>query len=603
MTVLRSRPAATICLLTGTVASISLAGLVWAQAPTQTPAENWPFDEHNQAPATQPAPPKTAVQQRLEELYRRDGRPLPDYMQHDASSAPAEQAPAQTQAQASGSADAAAQRNQRPAAQGNVRQQLSDYYQSQGKTMPTAQAAGGSSSSSSSATQPKQTSTAPPAQGHWYDRINPFHHSASPPQTATQAKISDQSIAAADATHSGAVEAAPVTPPAATAQASASSAPAPAAKSGSFWGDMTLRRVPPQTAQNAQPSPPLSVELGTAARLVRKSDAAAASSSTASVAKVLSAPAAASVAAISPSVAPAIVSVPAEPQAGPPVSHKVAAANAVVDANDPTMPFQASSETEADQQAERGPYTGMTLEDEQTQLQPPKLEPATGAKPAAAPKSTQAAPIAKAHQPQPAKSVVAAQQPLEQQQPSDHHADAPGHVSIPNETASNETAPNETAHEPAAPAAPQQSAAPAAQEPHATAEHPHHTQTTAEKVRLIGERSGLRGFKGFCPVVLRDQRELTDANPAFCSIYHGQKYFFSSADAQARFEAAPHKYAPVAGGIDVVVKTNSDQAVEGVLDNALWYKGHIYLFCSPESLQVFINNAPAYSAAAERIQQ
>src|SRR5580704_6591638 len=79
----RTRPAAVLGILAGTAASISLASLVWAQAP----AENWPFDEHSQAEAApQPAPPKSPVQKRLEELYKRDGRPLPDYMQQDASS-------------------------------------------------------------------------------------------------------------------------------------------------------------------------------------------------------------------------------------------------------------------------------------------------------------------------------------------------------------------------------------------------------------------------------------------------------------------------------------------------------------------------------------
>jgi YHS domain-containing protein len=120
-------------------------------------------------------------------------------------------------------------------------------------------------------------------------------------------------------------------------------------------------------------------------------------------------------------------------------------------------------------------------------------------------------------------------------------------------------------------------------------------------VRLIEERVGQRGLKGFCPVVLRDQRELADANPAYCSVYHAQRYYFSSAEAKARFDTAPQKYAPAAGGLDVVVKSNTDQAVDGSLDFALWYKDRLYLFCSPESLHAFSANPTAYAAAVARL--
>jgi YHS domain-containing protein len=261
-------------------------------------------------------------------------------------------------------------------------------------------------------------------------------------------------------------------------------------------------------------------------------------------------------------VAPAVVAIPADSQVAASASQKVSAANAVAD--EPPMPFRDSPEADAQQKSESGPYTGLTLEDEQNQLVPPKPEI-----PKAAPHVATAHPsatAADAHQAQPAKTDSAAPQ-------------APS--------------PRLAGNEAAAPALPQHEAATG---------HVHYQQTTADKVRLIGERVGQRGLKGFCPVVLRDERELTDSNPAFCSIYHGQKYYFSSAEAQAAFESAPHKYAPVAGGQDIVVKINSDQSVEGSLDFASWYKDRLYLFCSPESLQTFSSNPTAYAAAAQRIQ-
>jgi YHS domain-containing protein len=541
MTAFRSRPTIVICLMTGTVVSIGLVGLVWAQSP----AENWPFEEHPQTPATQPAPPpKSAVQKRLEELYQRDHRPLPDYMQQDGGDAAAPSLPM---------GETPAQRNQRESApaQGNVRQQLSDYYQSQGKAMPAAQrtAADPQSGSAQSATaQPKQASASQPTQVRWYDRINPFHHStsAAPPQTQVQ-NSAPVNTAANAASHStpAAQPPMPTQPPAVvvTAQTQPTSAPAPTAKSGSFWGDLTLRRVPQQAANDAQMPTPISVQLGSGGHLVPRAKVSepAGRVSLAQEAPIAP-PVAASVTVAVPVAvaAPAVVAIPAEAQAGMPAAQKVSAANAV--ANDPAMPFHESSEADADQKSESGPYTGLTLEDEQSQLVAPKSENAKSA---------------------------------------------------PHVAATHAASPQMTGPEVPAPAVSQHESAKG---------HVHYPQTTGDKVQLIGERVGQRGFKGFCPVVLRDQRELADANPAYCAVYRGQKYCFSSPQAQAAFEAAPHKYAPVASGLDVVVKTNSDQAVEGMLDFALWYRDSLYLFCSPESLQAFSNNPTAYAAAAQRLQ-
>jgi YHS domain-containing protein len=570
MTSFRSRPTIAICLMTGTVVSISLAGLVWAQAP----AENWPFDEHNQPSTAQPAsPPKSAVQKRLEELYQRDHRPLPDYMQQDGGGEQA--APANSATPAGQGAplavDPRAQRIQRDSAaaqgtsQGNVRQQLSDYYQSQGKAIPTPTrtVAGPQYSSSQAAPgQARQASAAQPAQQHWYDRINPFHKStsAAPPQTQVQ-NSAPLNTAANDANHSSPTSPMPSPPtqpaPVATAQAQLNSGPAPAAKSGSFWGDLSLRRVPQQAANDPRLHTEISIELGPSGHLVPK-------------AKPSEPMGRATLAPEQPVVAhvvapePAVVTIPAEPQPTSPAAQKVSAANAV--AEEPAMPFRETTDADADHPSESGPYTGLTLEDEQSQLVAPKSE------------DTKSAPH-RAAAPAPAKAADA------------HHAEESKTVSAAPQ--SHET------HQQKAPEA----AAPAAQQQHAAATgHVHYSQTTADKVRLIGERVGQRGLKGFCPVVLRDQRELADVNPAYCSVYRGQKYCFSSAEAQAAFESAPHKYAPVAAGVDIVVKTNSDQAVEGSLDFALWYKDRLYLFCSPESLQAFSVNPTAYAAAAQRIQ-
>ena len=105
--------------------------------------------------------------------------------------------------------------------------------------------------------------------------------------------------------------------------------------------------------------------------------------------------------------------------------------------------------------------------------------------------------------------------------------------------------------------------------------------------RLIQSRSGQAGFKGFCPVELRDRRELIDTNPQFTATFGLQTYTFASAEAKAAFEADPSRYAPAAGGSDVVLLVNSGEEEQGMLDYALWYRDRLYLFRSRETMAMF----------------
>jgi YHS domain-containing protein len=569
----RTRPAAMLGMLAGTAASISLAGLVWAQAP----AENWPFDEHTQAEtAPQPQPPKSPVQKRLEELYKRDGRPLPDYMQQEASS---QAAPVSTPGNQHGPADS----------QGNVHQQLSNYYQSQGRTIPAQPNADGSQSSSPRKVQ-RQTASAAPAKPGFFERLNPFRrkppaNASTQPHSQTQ-KSATAVVAASDA-HTEPEPPQPIAIPCPQSSSPAASA-APAAKSSSFWGDFSLRGA---SKPAAQPPAAITVDLGPGARLVPKTRTPAQVAKSApkvSVDKdadvfVHSSPVAPAVVAI-----PTVVAVPAEQHESPTVAQEVKAANAVV-ADD--MPFKESSEEadqpsgnqpsstqpsspEPDHSSSNEPYSGLTLEDEQSELSPPgaKTPPVLPAPPL-----VPAAPV-----------TSGTHLPASDQQPKTVQHSAPAKASQPHKPH-----PLADSTEPTARTETQHSAPKSTQ---------HESQSAAKKVHSIGERVGQRGLKGFCPVVLRDQRELVDAKTAYCSIYRGKIYCFSSPDAQARFDAAPRKYAPVAGGIDVVVKANSDQAVEGMLDFALWYQDRLYLFCSPESVQAFSLDPAAYAAAAQRIE-
>lgn len=113
--------------------------------------------------------------------------------------------------------------------------------------------------------------------------------------------------------------------------------------------------------------------------------------------------------------------------------------------------------------------------------------------------------------------------------------------------------------------------------------------STKSKIERIRSRNGSAGLKGFCPVKLRDQRELVDAQPTYEATYRGQKFLFSDIESKARFEQNPTRYAPAAYGADVVALLRDKSVVEGTLDYAAWYKGRLYLFGSQASHDTFVD--------------
>jgi len=118
------------------------------------------------------------------------------------------------------------------------------------------------------------------------------------------------------------------------------------------------------------------------------------------------------------------------------------------------------------------------------------------------------------------------------------------------------------------------------------------------KMARIRERAGMTGFKGFCPVVLHDYRELVDAQPQFSAMYEGQQYSFSSQEALDAFMANPADYAPAGGGIDLVHYQRTGEQRTGSLDYALWYRGRLYLFESAENKAEFAT-APRHHSFAD----
>ena len=123
-------------------------------------------------------------------------------------------------------------------------------------------------------------------------------------------------------------------------------------------------------------------------------------------------------------------------------------------------------------------------------------------------------------------------------------------------------------------------------------------ERTRAKQEMIAARKGLRGLKGFCPVVLREDRDLVDAHSEYRVIYNSKTYYLSSSQAVTAFHSDPAKYAPAARGCDVIQQAVTGEEVEGSLDFAVWYKGRLYMFTSAETMDTFVS-APSSHATLD----
>lgn len=115
-----------------------------------------------------------------------------------------------------------------------------------------------------------------------------------------------------------------------------------------------------------------------------------------------------------------------------------------------------------------------------------------------------------------------------------------------------------------------------------------------KKLALIASRGNIKGLKGFCPVALRDNRLLVDARPEFSSSFKSMNYQFASLENKLKFDREPAKYAPAAGGSDIVLLVDQQDDSEGTLDFASWYKGRLYLFSSQKNMDVFMKTPALY---------
>ena len=588
---LRNRRA-TILPSTLTFAVLCHAGLASAQTPA-----GWPFDDKDSNAASQQAAPqpKSAVQLRLEELYRRDGRPLPDYMRQGAAqtpitqqtpqqqrvqyqSAPQYHAPGQYNTPSQTSVQyAAPQQPQfvRPAApQGSVAQQLSHYYASQGKTMP--------------GTQSSWNGAEPPRQQPMTAYANPASQAPTPapaPQPGFFERLWRKDTPATPQTSvqmSGYAPVASATPQPAPLQAPQSQ-PMPA-QSSSGVRQLTPAPLAPPVV-HTQPLVRHSiqtVDLGPSAPTETLALPSSSHAAQQNAVPVKTHQNSSSLTATQPSPSHSATVAAKAPVASTSRDLKQQAVersvSGVATVRDDTPPFDPKSESEADKKA--GPYTGLKLdtEDAVTSPSPSKVTTANVNEPGERPRQA----------PMPAVEGDPSAKPIAQPKIAAHAA-APAQPVAGGHS-------DTVHHEDAKQAAPAASAPKMFVARHPATQLPPTVEDPAAEMHKVGERIGQHGLKGFCPVALSEQRQLVDAVPVYSATYQSKRYYFSSAEALAHFEQAPQKYAPVAGGTDVVVQANSEQTVNGTLDFAVWYKDRLFLFSSPESAEAFSLNPHPYAS-------
>ena len=238
----------------------------------------------------------------------------------------------------------------------------------------------------------------------------------------------------------------------------------------------------------------------------------------------------------------------------------VAASDGEKQAGDAASPFSEMSEAEADKSLELNPFTGLTLDEEAGSANVPSGIPAA-APGTAAPSPSETLTVDDPFADELKKMGVVP--PV-----TEPAVETPNAVDTPNIVPPKSDSPTFDGIE---------------------------DQATRDKMKKIHERGTMKGLKGFCPVTLRDERELVDAKPDFHSTFRGQKFHFADADAKLKFDEEPVRYAPAAYGADVVALTRDKDVVEGSLDFAAWFKGRLYLFGSQNAHDTFVADPSLYA--------
>jgi len=123
----------------------------------------------------------------------------------------------------------------------------------------------------------------------------------------------------------------------------------------------------------------------------------------------------------------------------------------------------------------------------------------------------------------------------------------------------------------------------------AVAEEPAPTKMTVEVPLAL---------EGFCPVMLCTEERWVSGNPAYCTMYQGHIFRFSSLEALVTFARNPANYTPVAMGEDVVLRVDRNRRVNGDRRYGAWFQGRVFLFSSQETFSAFESRPDYYAEIA-----
>ncbi len=108
-------------------------------------------------------------------------------------------------------------------------------------------------------------------------------------------------------------------------------------------------------------------------------------------------------------------------------------------------------------------------------------------------------------------------------------------------------------------------------------------------------RSITVAIDGFCPVTLWQDRQWVKGDPQYVAEHRGQTYYLSSAEAMAKFEAAPRKFVPQLLGCDPVILMDTDLAVPGSVRYGAFYDEELYLFSTADNRRTFKQDPDRYT--------
>ncbi len=108
------------------------------------------------------------------------------------------------------------------------------------------------------------------------------------------------------------------------------------------------------------------------------------------------------------------------------------------------------------------------------------------------------------------------------------------------------------------------------------------------------------GLDGYCPVSLTLEERWVSGNPMYFTLFRGRIYRLSTEEALEHFQREPARYAPIAGGDDIVLMVDRNRKVPGLRKFGAWYRDRVYLFSCAETFDAFSARPDYYSEIAEK---